>query len=127
MIRNYTLSAPSAKTAAGQTLDVTQDDLSPLGAGQFVLDVTAFAGGTAPTITFIIEGLDPTSAKYFPILTSAAIAAASTVVLRVGPGLPVTANVSVNDILPKQFRVRWTLGGTVAPTSVTFSIGVTTA
>jgi hypothetical protein len=125
MIRNYTLSVPGAKVANGQTADITQDDLSPLGAGQFVMNVTAFAGGAAPTITFIIEGLDPTSNTYFPILTSAAIAAASTNVLRVGPGLPVTANVSVNDILPKQFRVRWILAG--APTSVTFSIGVTTA
>lgn len=124
MIRHLSILASAARTANGQSADFTADNDSPLGIAQFVVDVTAVAG-TTPALTVIIEGLDPVSGKYFPLLTSAALNATGTTVLRVGPGLPVTANLSANDIMPKQYRVRYTITGTTP--SFTFSIGATTA
>lgn len=125
MIRHKAILASAARTVTGNSLDMTTDDSSPLGVGQFVIDVTAFAG-TAPTLVITIQGLDPLSGKYFTLLASAVINTVSTVVLRVGPGFPVTANLSANDIIPKQFRVLYTITGS-AGQSFTFSVGATTA
>lgn len=125
MIRYTALLASAARTVTGNSADVTADDSSPLGAGQFVIDVTAFAG-TAPTLVVTIQGLDPASGKYFTLLASAVINTVSTVVLRIGPGFPATANLSVNDLLPKQYRVLYTITGS-AGQSFTFSVGASTA
>lgn len=85
--------------------------------GVFVIDMTAVPG--VDTVTFAVEGFDPISSKYFPILTSAAIVAVSTVVLRVYPGLVAAANLAVNDVLPAGWRVTATHS---AGTSFTYSV-----
>jgi hypothetical protein len=83
-----------------------------------VIDVTAVPG--VDTVTFTIQGKDPASGKYFTVLASAAIVAASTVVLRVYPGLTAAANAVANDVLPRSWRVITTHS---AGTNFTYSVG----
>lgn len=85
--------------------------------GVFVIDMTAVPG--VATVTFAVEGFDAISGKYFPIITSAAIVAISTVVLRVYPGLVAAANLTVNDVLPAGWRVTATHS---AGTNFTYSV-----
>jgi hypothetical protein len=66
-----------------------------------VVDTTVFGTGS---VTVTIQGLDPTSGKYYTMLASAAIVATGTVVLTVFPGAPV-GNVSANDQLPATWRL----------------------
>lgn len=120
MIKNYPILASLARTVTGNSLDFTNDDAGSIGAGTFCIDITA-ASGTTPTLVVTIQGQDPTSGKYYTLLASAVLNAAGTTILRVGPGLPVTANVSANDIIPKVFRVLFTIGGTTP--SFTFTVG----
>jgi len=82
-----------------------------------VVDVTAIV--TAPSITVVLEQQDVTSGKWYPLLTSAAITAVSTVVLKVYPGLPVAANVSQNDVLTETMRVTVNHGN---GNSITYSV-----
>lgn len=77
---------------------------------KLVIDITALAG-TSPTLTVTIQGKDPVSGKYFTILASAALAAVATTVLTVYPGLTAAANVVANDVLPRDFRVIYAVGG----------------
>lgn len=120
MIRDFKVLASAARIAGGLSADLQNEVLHTIGSGQFVVDVTAVSG-TTPVLVVIIEGLDPTSGKYIPLLTSANITTVSTVVLHVGPGLPATAGVSANAILTRNFRVRFTITGTTP--SFTFSVG----
>lgn len=69
-----------------------------------VLDVTAVP--TVDTVQLVIEGKDPTSGKYYAILTAAARVAVGTDVLTVAPGVVATANVSAPDELPDVYRAR---------------------
>lgn len=103
--RLHTLAAVAASTILGG------DMLNPMGAGLLViLDITAQAGGT-PSVTVTIEGKDPSSGKYYTILASAALASVATTVLRVYPGLVPAANLTVNDVLPKTWRVKAVVAG----------------
>jgi hypothetical protein len=120
MIRDYKVLASAARTAAGQSADLINEDASSVGSAQFVIDVTAVSG-TTPVLVVIVEGFDPTSGKYVPLLTSANITVTGTTVLHVGPGLPATANVSANALVTRNFRVRFTITGTTP--SFTFSVG----
>lgn len=69
-----------------------------------VLDVTAVPG--VDTVQLVIEGKDPLSGKYFPLVSQVATAAIGTYVLTVAPGITVAANVSVADELPDVYRAR---------------------
>lgn len=91
------------------------------GAANIVVDVTAISG-TTPSLTITVEGKDPVSGKYFTVLQSAALTAVGTTVLSVGIGLPATANVSANAILPRTWRVSAAIGG--ATPAVTAKVGV---
>ena len=101
--------APTLKDAlysAGKYLDV-------------VLDITVPNGGT---VTISIFGIDPASGKVFPtagILVSAALGAAATTRLEVGPALTAAANLVVNDFIPLYFGIQVV----VATATVTFSLG----
>jgi hypothetical protein len=68
-----------------------------------VVDITAI---TAGSMTVTVEGFDEISGKYYTLLTSAALAAAATTVLRIYPGLTAAANVTVSDVTPAKCRVR---------------------
>lgn len=75
-----------------------------------------------PAVTVTISGKDPLNGGLYTILASAALGAVARTVLRIGPGLPVTANVSANDILPEQIRIAPTHGDA---DSATYSISIT--
>lgn len=69
--------------------------------GHFILAISAVPG--VDTVTLNIEGLDALGNAY-PILTSAALVAAATTVLRIYPGLAAAANLAVSDFLPDRWR-----------------------
>jgi hypothetical protein len=114
---NITVTTLTAASANGTSTDQTNFEGRGL---KLVIDVTAISG-TSATLTVTIQGKDPVSGKYFNILVSAGLTATGTTVLTVYPGAAVSANVSANDILPKTWRVSYTITGTTP--SVTATIG----
>ena len=91
-------------TASGATTTQTgADQTNYNGRGVIVvLDMTTVGTGS---VTLSIQGKEPTSGKYYTILTGAAVTTNSTNVYRVYPGLTAAANATVNDILPRTWRV----------------------
>jgi hypothetical protein len=85
-----------------------------------VLDVTAVPG--VDTVQLVIENKDPVSGKYVQVLAAAARAGAGTDTLTVYPGGKVTANVSENDEIADNYRVRVVHS---AGTNFTYSVSVT--
>jgi len=104
--------------STARTATVDSIDLEGLGRGvHVVIDVTAKTG--TPSVVPKIQGKDPISGKYYDLLEGSAISTVSTVVLKVYPGIAVSANVSANDILPPVWRVRMEHGNT---DSITYSV-----
>ncbi len=83
-----------------------------------IVDVTAVPG--IDTVTPKIQGKDPASGKYYDILVGAVIVAGSTVVLRIYPGLVAAANLTVSDILPRDWRFVMTHS---AGSNFTYTVG----
>ena len=108
-----TLLASAARTATTSTAD--QQKVVNRGVYVF-LKVTAVP--TVETLTVTIQGKD-VDGTYYTILASTASAATGTVTLKVYPGLPNTANVSSNEVLPDLWRVTVTHS---ASGSFTYSI-----
>ena len=90
---------------------------------QVYINVSALTG-TSPTLTVTIQGYDPTSGTYFTVLASTAIAATGFTVLTVATGTTAAANSVANSIMPQQFRINTTIGGTTP--AVTATIGFCT-
>lgn len=110
--------APSAARTATETFNIDDNNLSN---GAFVVDITAAGTPVTDTLTVTIDGYDPTSGKWYNLLTSTALDAVGTTVLRVGDYTPAAANLSAQDFLPKKLRVVATKN---TATSMTYSIGV---
>jgi len=108
-------------TAQATTVNSGDLDNTAGSAAAFVIDITAITG-TTPTATVLVEGKDPVSGKYYTILSSAALNATGTTVLRVYPGATAAANLTANDFIPKIFRVTCTIAGTTP--AVTATVGV---
>lgn len=114
-------------SAARTTTATSSAIANPLARGAVLwLDVTVFDRGDADeTMDCKVQIQDPVSANYTDLGGAAwaqiASASATTVALTVYPGIAETANVSVSDVLPDQWRVVCTIAGT-SP-SATFSIG----
>lgn len=85
-----------------------------------VLNVTAVPG--VDTVQLVIEQKDPVSGVYTQILAAAARAGAGADTLTVYPGIAVAANVSANDVLPDDYRIRIVHS---AGTNFTYSVRVT--
>lgn len=83
-----------------------------------VVDISAVAGGA--TLTVRIQGKDPVSGKYFTMLTSTALAAQATTVLTIFPGATAAANVTVNDRMPRTWRISYDIG---TATTIAATIG----
>lgn len=92
------------------------------------INVTAVSG-TTPSATFRLQWSPDGGTTWVDWdttnLQTTAITAAGTATLRVGPGLPVTANTSKNDTVPALVRVAYTITGTTP--SFTFSTWFTGA
>lgn len=83
-----------------------------------ILTIDTTAAGASPSTTPKIEGVTSSGAVY-TLLTGAAITGTGQVVMRVYPGLPATANVSANDLVPQTIKVTMTHGNS---TSHTYSV-----
>jgi len=79
--------------------------------GVFLIDI-ANANTGSPTLTVDIMGVSPNGQTY-TILSSAALSTPNTVTpLYIYPGMTTVANSVADAILPYQFKVKATLGGT---------------
>lgn len=120
MAKHMSVYASAARTATPTAVTV------PVGRHKsvhLVIDVTAAA--STPSVVCTVDAYDPVSGKYYNLLTSAALTesgAPYTRVLKIGPGLPVTANLSANDVLPSTLRVTMTHGDA---DSITYSVAAT--
>ena len=90
--------------------------------GIFMVDATAVSG-TSPTLDTKLQARIPIGEFGgtddwidYPGAAFAQITAASTQILTIYPGVAETANVSVSDVVPHEFRVVNTVGGTATPT-----------
>lgn len=113
--RALTVLASAVRAATNNSADQKNRDAKGL---HVIIDMTAVPG--VDTVTFTIQGKDPLSGKYYTLLASAAIAAVSTVVLKVYPSLTAAANLVASDVLPTDWRV---LATHSAATNFTYSVG----
>lgn len=88
-----------AATASVNSADLTNADHQ----GVKVYVNTSLIG--TGSITVSVQAKDPASGAYVTLLASAAIVTNVMTTLTVFPGLPVTTNVSANDVLPRQWRI----------------------
>lgn len=113
----------NALTLSGATASANGNDMDnhACRSAVAVVDITTISG-SSPTATFTLEGKDEISGKYYTILATVAASTASTIVMRVDPGLTGSTNLIAADIMPKFWRVKWTAGGSV--TNCTATVGV---
>jgi len=90
---------------------------------KLVVNATAVTG-TTPVLTVTVQGKDAASGAYYNILTSANITATGATVLTVYPGAATTANVSLPDVLPRTWRVLYTVTGTTPAFTATIGASV---
>lgn len=112
---------PALITAAGVTTSQNSgDQVNINGRGiKIILSTTAIGTGS---VTLEIDGKDPASGAYYPILTGAAVTTDTTVVYTVYPGLTAAANSVANDVLPRTWRVLVTANNA---NPATYSVGAT--
>lgn len=116
--------ASAARTATTNS----PDQVDPTAEGvHVIINVTALAA--TPAVTPKIQGKGPLG-TYYDILVGTAITDVTVgtppavVVLKVGPGITATANVSAADFLPDTWRVVMTHGDT---DSITYSVSAVMA
>jgi hypothetical protein len=120
MAKHVTVYPSAARTATPTAVTVPVGRYSAL---HLVIDVTAATA--TPSVVCTIDALDPVSGKYYNLLTSAALTESGVPyvrVLKIGKGLPVTANLSANDVLPSTVRVTMTHADS---DSITYSVAAT--
>ena len=88
-------------------------------AGHFIVDITAGASGS-DTLTVSIDSFDPASKKWYNLLTSTALAAVGTTILRIGMDFTGASNVTAKEFLARKIRVVATKNN---DTEITYSIG----
>lgn len=113
--RSIPLLPSAARTATPDTFELTETGRYT--ALVVVLDVTAVV--STPSVTVAVVGVDRASGKTWPLVTSAAVAATGTTVLKVSPGITPVTNVAVADILPPTIRVVVTHGNA---NSITYTV-----
>jgi len=114
MGNDITVLASAARTTTQTSADLTNVD----GRGvKVILDVTLVGTGN---ITLAIKGKDPTSGKYYTMLTGSAVSSNSTTVYTIYPGLTAVANSIVSDVLPHIFQIVVTANNA---NSCTYSVG----
>lgn len=106
----------SAETAANTGVSFSTAGVSALAVD---VDVTAFTGGTSPTVTFFVDRLGSDNVWY-RTWTSSALSSTGPVSEVIGP-YP-TATGITTAVLTGTARFGWTFSG--SPTSVTFSASV---
>lgn len=116
-----TSTAALVTLAAAAVSGVSADQTNPLSRGlQLNINITSITG-TAPTLTVTIQGKDPVSGVYYPLLTSAALAAAGLTSLTLYPGATVAAMVAASQVLPLTWRISYAIAGTTPAVSATIA------
>lgn len=107
--------------SAAQAAPNTGTSFSTVGVTALAVDltVTAFTGGTSPSVTFFVDRL-AADGLWYRMWTSTGITAAGSTSSNIGPGQAGTGNVAA--VLTGTARFGWSFIGT--PTSVTFSASV---
>lgn len=114
-MKTVTVYASAARTATPTAVTL------PAGRYNYLnLTIDATAVTATPSVVVTVDALDPVSGKYYNLLTSAAITAISTTVLRIGPTLTAVANLAANQALPDTLRVTMTHADA---DSITYSVG----
>lgn len=108
------LLASAARTTTQTSADLTNFNGRAL---HVILDMTTVGTGSA---TVTINGKDPASGKYYLLLSGAAVITNVTNVYKVGLGFANTANVSVNDFVPRIFQIVVTANNA---NTATYSVG----
>lgn len=112
---NITVLASAARTATVASATFTNGNYR---GGQFIINTTVVPGA-APSTVFSVQMFNAVTGNFITLLSSVAIVAVGTVVLRVYPGLVAAANLVANDLLPWQWRVNAVHGNA---NSVTYSV-----
>ena len=101
------------------------EKVNRVGNGAVIVVKTTAGSGTSPTVTVKLQGYANGIWYDIPGAATAAISdMASETILTVLPGIAASANVTVNQAIPRLFRAYCTIGGTDTP-KVTFSIQAT--
>lgn len=117
---NTAKAAIASGTRTAETFVNITDNTMAKGA-TFLFNVSAVTATGSLTLT--IEGRDPVSLGFYPILVSNAITTVSLNALRVYPGLTAVPGLTVSDMLPLNYRIRVT---PVNAVNMTYSVGVLT-
>lgn len=107
-----TSAAPQTVTTNYSSGDLICDQYDQLA---FDINIAAAPGGTAPTLTAVVQRKGADGA-YYPIYTSAALNTAGVTSVSIGPGLP------NNAAIGNTIRVLLNLGGTGPSFSVSGSL-----
>jgi hypothetical protein len=107
----------SAASASGNSADQVNYNGRGLQCG---VNITAISG-TSPTLTVSFQGKDIGSGQYYTILASSALSAAGFGWYTIYPSPLANATGYVDQVLPRTWRIAYTIGGT-SP-SVTATIG----
>lgn len=114
-----------AKSATGNGATITNIGNKGMA---LLVNLGAFVGGTAPTITFKLQASTDAGTSWYDIpgATTAALTATGLFGITVYPGIAVTAGTTTtgttataNMVIPRTWRVVWTITG--APTSITIT------
>ena len=82
------------------------------------LDVASLSG-TSPSFVPTIEGYDSVTGQSYTLLTGPSVTAAGTHVMQVYPGLASSAGAAADAVLPQQWQLAYTIGGTTPAVTVT--------
>jgi hypothetical protein len=110
---NYNLNLDTSSARTTSANGATGTNHNARGAEIFV-NVTAVSGTTPTLAVRLQESYDGTNFRDVDTtnLQTASITANGIYKLVVYPGLPTAANASLNGVLPRTFRLAWTIGGT---------------
>jgi len=112
--RSIEVFASAARTATPDAVEINCE-----GAEYLYLFIDCTADPAAASVVVDIDYYDPLTGKSSTLLASAAVAAVGTQLLRIGVGLPATANVSANCPVPEQVKITATHADT---DSITYQV-----
>lgn len=104
--------------SAARTASVDSDTFSNDGYKGVVIIIDTTAA-SSPSNVVTIQGYSPLGNDYYTIVTAAAVTGTGQTILRVYPGLTAAAGLTVNDVLPPQWRVSIAAGNS---NSATYSV-----
>lgn len=113
--------AVAALASAARTASVNSTDLTNINCrgAHFAVDVSSITD--TPSIVVTIQGKDELSGIYYDLLSSNAITAVGTTILKIYPGINSIPNGATPDILPRTYRASV---ANADADSITYSVGV---